>query len=63
MPLRWTPSPVQYLTISDGYSIAYAIRGAGTLFVIMPSVFDNVQLAWQYAGLVSGLSAFLPGSR
>ncbi|HLF77424.1 MAG TPA: alpha/beta fold hydrolase [Dehalococcoidia bacterium] len=45
------PPAVQYVTTSDGYSIAYAVSGAGTPFVMMPSVFDHIQLAWQYPGL------------
>jgi DNA-binding CsgD family transcriptional regulator/pimeloyl-ACP methyl ester carboxylesterase len=43
--------PVQYVKTSDGYSIAYAVRGEGTPLVFLPGVFDHVQLAWRYAGI------------
>ena len=43
--------PVHYVTTSDGYSIAYAVSGKGRPFVFLPSVFEHVQLAWQYPGL------------
>jgi DNA-binding CsgD family transcriptional regulator len=40
--------PVQYVTTSDGYSIAYAVSGSGTPFVFLPGTYEHVQLAWQY---------------
>jgi DNA-binding CsgD family transcriptional regulator len=54
------PPPVQYVTTSDGYSIAYAISGQGRPYVLMPGAFEHVQLAWQYPKLrpwLEGLSA------
>jgi DNA-binding NarL/FixJ family response regulator len=38
--------PVQYVTTSDGYSIAYALRGEGEPFVLMPPPFSHIQLYW-----------------
>jgi len=38
------PPPVQYVTTSDGYSIAYAARGAGLPFVFMPGPASHLQL-------------------
>ena len=32
------PSPLKYTTTSDGYSIAYSVRGRGTHFVEMPCI-------------------------
>ena len=52
--------PVQYVTTSDGYSIAYAVSGRGRPFVILPGSFEHVQLAWQYPKLqpwLEGLAA------
>ena len=49
--------PVQYATTSDGYSIAYAVSGSGPPLVFMASIFDHVQMAWQYPGL----DEWLPG--
>jgi pimeloyl-ACP methyl ester carboxylesterase/DNA-binding CsgD family transcriptional regulator len=52
--------PVQYVTTSDDYKIAYATRGEGTPVILLPGTFDHVQLAWQYPGLqewVEGLSS------
>jgi len=42
--------PVQYVTTSDGYSIAYCVSGAGTPFVFMPNPFSHVQLYWRTPG-------------
>ena len=36
--------PVQYVTTSDGYTIAYAERGSGLPFVFMPGPASHVQL-------------------
>jgi DNA-binding NarL/FixJ family response regulator len=38
--------PVQYLTTSDGYNIAYIALGKGPPFVFMPSRLSDVQLEW-----------------
>jgi DNA-binding CsgD family transcriptional regulator/pimeloyl-ACP methyl ester carboxylesterase len=51
--------PVQYVRTSDGYDIAYAVRGEGRPFVLLPGAFEHVQLAWQYPSLhpwLEGLS-------
>jgi pimeloyl-ACP methyl ester carboxylesterase/DNA-binding CsgD family transcriptional regulator len=39
--------PVQYVTTSDGFSIAYAVSGDGPLLVFMPPPFSHIQLLWQ----------------
>jgi pimeloyl-ACP methyl ester carboxylesterase len=52
--------PVQYVTTSDGYSIAYAVSGKGTPLLFLPGAFNHVQLAWEYPRLeawVRGLAA------
>ncbi|HEU0073915.1 MAG TPA: alpha/beta fold hydrolase [Dehalococcoidia bacterium] len=52
--------PVQYVTTSDSYSIAYAVSGQGRPLVILPGSFEHVQLAWQYPKLqpwLEGLTA------
>jgi pimeloyl-ACP methyl ester carboxylesterase/DNA-binding CsgD family transcriptional regulator len=46
--------PVQYVTTSDGYSIAYTVAGAGPPFVFMPSWTNHVEEVWK-AGLVTPL--------
>jgi len=38
--------PVQYVTTSDGYRIAYTVCGEGEPFVLMPEEASHVQLAW-----------------
>jgi len=38
--------PVQYVTTSDGYSIAYAVSGQGRPFVMVPLPFSHIQLFW-----------------
>jgi DNA-binding CsgD family transcriptional regulator len=43
--------PVQYVTTSDGFHIAYGVSGSGTPLLFLPGVFYHVQLAWQYPGL------------
>ncbi len=45
------PPPVQYVTTSDGFRIAYGVCGGGTPLLFLPGVFYHVQLAWQYPGL------------
>ncbi|HLG10420.1 MAG TPA: alpha/beta hydrolase, partial [Dehalococcoidia bacterium] len=53
--------PVQYVTTSDGYSIAYTDSGAGVPFVLMPLPAGHVQMHWtgqsQISGWVTLLSA------
>jgi len=43
--------PVQYVTTSDGYSVAYAVAGSGTPMVVLPGTFYHVQYAWEFPGL------------
>jgi pimeloyl-ACP methyl ester carboxylesterase/DNA-binding CsgD family transcriptional regulator len=38
--------PVQYVTTSDGYNIAYAVCGQGTPLVRVPSTFSHFSLQW-----------------
>jgi pimeloyl-ACP methyl ester carboxylesterase/DNA-binding CsgD family transcriptional regulator len=54
------PPPVQYVTTSDGYSIAYAVSGDGPPLIFMPLAFNHIQLAWQATQVrpwLEGLSA------
>ena len=44
--------PVQYVTTSDGYSIAYSIAGAGTTVVFLPLGLNHIQLAWTQDGRI-----------
>jgi DNA-binding CsgD family transcriptional regulator/pimeloyl-ACP methyl ester carboxylesterase len=40
--------PVQYVTTSDGYNIAYAVTGQGVPFVYMPEIFFHcVERSWK----------------
>jgi pimeloyl-ACP methyl ester carboxylesterase/DNA-binding CsgD family transcriptional regulator len=50
------PPPVQYVTTSDGYSIAYAVSGSGALLVFLPLSYSHVQLNWTH-------SLFVPSRR
>ena len=38
--------PVQYVTTSDGYSIAYAVTGSGRPVVWMPHLFSHIEVYW-----------------
>jgi len=38
--------PVQYVTTSDGFNIAYTVSGEGEPFVMMPLFFSHIQLCW-----------------
>ena len=49
--------PVQYVTTSDGYNIAYSVSGQGTPFVLMPAASSHLQLNWTPGG---PLSQWLP---
>jgi len=49
--------PVQYVTTSDGYDIAYAVCGSGPPIMVLPGAFEHVQLAWEYPVLGSWLRA------
>ena len=39
--------PVQYVTTSDGYSIAYTVCGQGQPLVLLPTPFSNVNIYWR----------------
>jgi DNA-binding CsgD family transcriptional regulator/pimeloyl-ACP methyl ester carboxylesterase len=41
------PPRAQFVTTSDGFSIAYAVSGEGPALVFMPGAFSHVQLAWR----------------
>ncbi len=53
------PPPVQYVTTSDGYDIAYTVCGEGQPFVFMPSQGNHVQLGWK----IASEAAWLEGLR
>jgi pimeloyl-ACP methyl ester carboxylesterase len=38
--------PVQYVTTSDGYDIAYTMCGTGQVLVDVPAVFSHVEVYW-----------------
>jgi pimeloyl-ACP methyl ester carboxylesterase/DNA-binding CsgD family transcriptional regulator len=38
--------PIQYVTTSDGYNIAYSICGSGQPLVFLPLGLNHIQLAW-----------------
>jgi len=38
--------PVQYVTTSDGYNIAYAVSGEGRPFVFLPLGMSHIQVDW-----------------
>jgi pimeloyl-ACP methyl ester carboxylesterase len=40
--------PVQYVTTSDGYSIAYTVAGSGRPMIFFPPGFMNLELLWRY---------------
>ena len=46
--------PVQYVTTSDGYSIAYAVSGEGEPFVFMPLPFNHIRLNRQPPSVLRG---------
>jgi DNA-binding CsgD family transcriptional regulator/pimeloyl-ACP methyl ester carboxylesterase len=51
--------PVQYVTTSDGYNLAYTVSGEGQPYVLMPNPGSHAQLAWQSrdrSGWRNGLS-------
>jgi DNA-binding NarL/FixJ family response regulator len=39
--------PVRYVTTGDGHSIAYATKGSGRPFVLMPLPFSHIQRYWR----------------
>jgi DNA-binding CsgD family transcriptional regulator/pimeloyl-ACP methyl ester carboxylesterase len=44
--------PVQYVTTSDGYGIAYAVRGQGMPFLMMPLAYSHIELYWTQEGFM-----------
>ncbi len=48
------PPQVQYVTTSDGYSIAYSSAGSGKPVVFLPLGLNHIQLAWKHDGRISG---------
>jgi DNA-binding CsgD family transcriptional regulator/pimeloyl-ACP methyl ester carboxylesterase len=39
--------PIQYVTTSDGYNIAYAVSSKGRPYVFMPQPISHIQLYWR----------------
>src|SRR5687768_13938511 len=53
------PPPAQYVTTTDGKTIAYGISGSGPAFVIGPIPFSHVQLVWgvhSFSGFIHELA-------
>jgi pimeloyl-ACP methyl ester carboxylesterase/DNA-binding CsgD family transcriptional regulator len=48
--------PVQYVTTSDGYNIAYAVSGSGEPLAFLPVSYSHLQLNWSH-------SLFVPSRR
>jgi pimeloyl-ACP methyl ester carboxylesterase/DNA-binding CsgD family transcriptional regulator len=42
-----TTPPVQYVTNSDGFNLAYTVSGSGRSLVMVPVGFNHVQLFWE----------------
>jgi DNA-binding NarL/FixJ family response regulator len=42
------PPPVQYVTTSDAYNIAYSVCGAGPTLLLMPFPVSHLHLRWQH---------------
>ena len=40
--------PVQYVTTSDGYRIAYAVSGSGPPLILMPLPINHIHLDWEW---------------
>ena len=57
MSVTMDAPPVQYVTTSDGFSIAYAVAGSGTPLIVLPGTFYHVQYAWEFPGLGQWLQA------
>jgi pimeloyl-ACP methyl ester carboxylesterase/DNA-binding CsgD family transcriptional regulator len=43
------PPPVQYVTTSDGYNIAYGVSGQGMPLVFLPVSYSHLQLNWHHS--------------
>jgi pimeloyl-ACP methyl ester carboxylesterase len=52
------PPSVRYVTTPDGYSIAYAVSGAGLPLIFLPLTFSHARLYWEGNTI---LSAWLKG--
>ncbi len=64
------PPPVQYVTTSDGYSIAYGVCGAGVVVVELPVIWNHFSLQWttgirraEFEGLASQFQLVLYDGR
>jgi DNA-binding CsgD family transcriptional regulator len=51
--------PVQYVTSTDGISIAFTTSGHGLPLVMLPLPLNHVQLAWQTGSSENGAAAWL----
>jgi DNA-binding NarL/FixJ family response regulator len=40
--------PIQYVTTSDGYNIAYAVSGEGSLLIHVPHIFSHFSRLWSH---------------
>ena len=50
--------PVQYVKTSDGFNIAFSVSGEGRPVVLVPPLFNHLQLRWRGpVGLARGLAA------
>ncbi len=45
-----TTPPVQYVTTSDGFNLAYTVSGSGRSLVHVPGGFNHVQIHWEAGG-------------
>jgi DNA-binding CsgD family transcriptional regulator len=52
------PPPVQYVTTSDGYNIAYTVCGEGRPLIFLPFGFNHVERVWSQG---SGVRLWLEG--
>jgi len=51
--------PIQFVTSSDGVSIAYGVTGAGQVLLVPPFIHSHVQLNWQNDLVISRRNAIL----
>jgi pimeloyl-ACP methyl ester carboxylesterase len=51
------PPPVQYVTTTDGFNVAYTVAGSGRPFVFMPWPFSHLVLMWRSEWLSPFLEA------
>ncbi len=48
--------PVQYVTTSDGFRLAYSVTGKGLPWVVVPAAHNHIQLMWRIAGIAPWLN-------